>query len=261
MNEKTKPENSEAPNSHNLEHAQIKNKLAIMGEATDYKNIAANGAAEHLDHYAKAQGRAGEQVAIRHIGETQGRAVDLNRDIGSNFPIYDAAGPKEVTSVKVRGLDDGSQLRDSTLSQYRRDFEEAVGRGGGTIESEVLEKTDQQWGLVKFNNAARYLHEHAKTDPALPRELAHSPDSAANYLRANGTLTIPGDHATQVQQDLHRRLFSNDLVIREVQANHLGLDMNSPQYQTEAEEMIERVKGMPITSTELKQVMNNTFTH
>ncbi len=242
------------------EQAQLRNKLSDAAEArsqeTDYKAIAAKGAAEHPDHYAKAQGRAGELVAWQDICEQQGQAVDLNKEVGKNFPIYDVAGPEGVASVKVRGLDDGPQLRENSLARYRDDLEEVIGRGSGEVQK-APDIADGDWSQVKFNNAARHLHEQAQTNDALPSQLAQSPDAAANYLRQHGELRIPSDHAAQVQADLRQRLLSDNTVTREVQAGRLGLDMNSPDYQAEAEKMIDRVKGIPITSAELKNILNS----
>jgi hypothetical protein len=253
-----KPEQQEALQNKASEQAQLRNKLDKAAEArirgTDYSAIAAKGAAEHPDHYAKAQGRAGELVVWQDVREQQGQAVELNKEVGKNFPIYDVTGPESVTSVKVRGLDDGLQLSESRLNQYRADLQEAVGRGSGEVEK-APDIAGGDWSQVKFNNAARYLHEQAKTNDALSPELAQSPDGAANYLRQHGELRIPSDHAVQVQADLRQRLFSEDAITQEVQARRLGLDVNSPNYQVEAEKVISRVKGMPITSAELKDVI------
>jgi hypothetical protein len=221
-----------------------------------YIKAARAGAAEHPDHIAKAQGRAGERVALQEIKDEQGRVADLNKAVGPNFPIYDVAGPESVASVKVHGIDDGPQLKQSNLDQYRNDFEEAIGLGSGRVEP-ALGNAGSDWSQAKFNNAARYLHEQAKTNDAFPRQLAQSPEEAANYLRQNAELKIPSDHAKQVQADLRQRLFSDDAITREVQARLLGLDVNSPNYQAEAEKMISRVKELPITSAQIRTVLND----
>lgn len=241
-----------------VERERLRQTLEKAEEARSpeqYIKAARTGAAEHPDHIAKAQGRAGERVALQEIKDEQGRAVDLNQEVGPNFPIYDVAGPESVASVKVHGIDDGPQLRQSNLDQYRNDFEEAVGRGSGRVEP-ALGDVGSDWSQAKFNNAARYLHEQAKTNDALPRHLAQSPEEAANYLRQNAELKIPSDHAKQVQANLRQRLFSDNTITREVQAGRLGLDVSSSNYQAEAEKMISRVKEIPITSVQLRTILS-----
>lgn len=143
-----------------------------------YLDAAQEGAAEHPDHRAKAQGRAGERVALQAIEDQAGTAVDLNDTPAANAAIYDVTGPHDVASVKVRGLGDGARLKERTLRQYQKDFAEAIGRGGGEVEPTVLGKeTATPHGLRKFNQAAREIHERAEKSPeGLPAELAQGTD-------------------------------------------------------------------------------------
>lgn len=241
-----------------VEHKHLQQTIERAEEAQPpdhYINVATEGVAEYPNDLVKAQGRAGERVAWQEIKDQQGRAIDLNKDVGPNFPIYDIAGPESVASVKVLGIDDGPQLSQSNLDQYRRDFEEAVGHSGGAVERTL----GDDWSPAKFNNAALNLHELAKTYDAYPPQLAYSPEAAANYLRHNAELRIPSDHAEQVRADLRQRLFSDDPITQEVQARRLGLDVNSSRYQADAERMIGRVRGIPITSDQLRSILSSTL--
>jgi len=249
--EKTKPDRP----GEQIETKHVPGKAAEARiQGTDYTTAAAKGAAEHPDHAIKAQGRAGEQVALQEIKNQQGQAVDLNDGGAANFPIYDVAGPKSVASVKVRGLEDGDKLSEATKKQYIRDLEEATGHGSGRVEP-TSGQADSDWSQAKFNNAARYLHDRAKNGDPLPAEIGKSQADAANYLRGRAELKIPQDHATQVHDFLREQLFSPDAIQREVQASRLGLDIHSAQYQAEAEKMINRVKGLPITSAQLRATL------
>ncbi|MBN2393562.1 MAG: hypothetical protein JXR84_22705 [Anaerolineae bacterium] len=258
---KDTPRSPESPEPQALSDAgrnamQGRQSDHALAYRTDYIHAAEAGVAEHPDHYTKAQGRAGERVALQEIKNHEGCAVDLNDGGAANFPIYDVAGPNEVASVKVRGLNDGDTLSDATLGQYTRDFEEAIGRGSGAIEP-ALGTTDTEFTPSKFNNAARHLHEMAKTSDGMPSELAQSEDAAADYLRENATLKIPSDHAEQVNTYLRGRLLEDDPVAREVQASRLGLDLNSPTYEKDVEGMLARIQGLPIQSQEIKDVLNH----
>jgi hypothetical protein len=222
-----------------------------------YLEAAREGAAEHPDHWSKAQGRAGERVALQAIGDRAGAAVDLNDTPAANAAIYDVAGPNDLASVKVRGLGNSNELSEATLRQYQKDFAEAIGLGGGEVEPTVLGKeTDVRYGLKKFNQAARELHVKAQTSPeGLPPDLAQGPDEAADYMRKHATLMIPEDHAKQIHDDLRGKLHSEDEVTRNVYASNLGLDINDKQYDEKAEALLGRIKSLPVKSDEIRQAV------
>ncbi|MGC9398133.1 MAG: hypothetical protein ACP5HM_03235 [Anaerolineae bacterium] len=228
-----------------------------------YLDAAQKGAAEHPDPWAKAQGRAGERVALQAIEDEAGTAVDLNDTPAANAAIYDVAGPHDVASVKVRGLGDGARLKESTLGQYRKDFAEAIGRGSGEVEPTVLGKeTTAPHGLRKFNQAARELHRRAQTAPeGLPTELAPGPDEAADYLRREAKLMIPDDHARQLRDDLREKLLSEDEITRDVYASNLGLDVHHEAYDEKVEALLGRIKGLPIQSHEIRQSVEHRKEH
>lgn len=221
-----------------------------------YLEDAKAGAAEHQDFKVKAQGRAGERVALRAVRDQEGASVDLNDTAAANFPIYDVVGSDTIASVKVRGLEDGDTLKESTLRQYQRDLQEAIGRGGGTVEPEVLGTTDAEFGLRKFNQAARGLHDRAAaSDGSLPPPLSEGPDQAADYLREHGTLMIPQDHADQLQRYLSSRLFQDGTIDQAVCASNLGLNVDATTYQADVKKMLERIHPLPVKSPEIKKVV------
>jgi hypothetical protein len=248
---------------------------AAPADHSRYVDAAREGAAEHPDHYIKAQGRAGERPALQQIADQHGQAADLNRkdakfpadDVGRpedeqpkqesvNFPIYDVGGPEGVASVKVRGLEQGDKLDEATLRQYSSDFEEAIGRGGGAV-APALGGKEGDWGTAKFNNAAEHLYTLAyDKKAALPSEIAESPASAADYLREKATLDIPADHVPQVQDYLRDRLLSDDDVTRQVQASRLGLDVNSPNYENDVNGMLARIRPLPVNSGDIRAIMD-----
>jgi hypothetical protein len=222
-----------------------------------YLDAARAGVAEHPDHVIKAQDRAGEQAAMQEITDRCGQAVDLNEH-GANFPIYDVGSRDGIASVKVHLPENVDQA--ALNKQYAREFEEAIGRGGGGTEPILGKANDEHFSPAKFNNAARHLHEMAKSGAALPPELANSPAEAANYLREHGQLAIPSDHAEQLRSHLEQRLLSDDPVTRQVQAERLGLDMNSANYQSEVGKMLDRITALPITSDQLRSVTPRQLT-
>jgi hypothetical protein len=222
-----------------------------------YLEAAREGAAEHSDHRAKAQGRAGERVALQAIRDQAGTAIDLNDTPAANAAIYDVAGPNLLASVKVRGLGHGNELSKTTLRQYRKDFAEAIGRGGGEVEPTVLgQETDARHGLKKFNQAARELHARAQTSPeGLPPDLAQGPDEAADYLRREAKLMIPDDHARQLRDHLREKLLSENEITQKVYASNLGLDIHDEAYGEKVEALLGRIQGLPIESDEIRQAV------
>jgi len=222
-----------------------------------YLEAARQGAAEHPNHWAKAQGRAGERVALQAIQDKAGTAVDLNDTPAANAAIYDVAGPDVLASVKVRGLGAGTDLKERTLRQYQKDLAEASGRGGGEVEPTVLGKeTDARYGLKKFNQAARELHARAQTSPeGLPPKLAQGPDEAADYMRKNATLMIPKDHAEQLHDYVEEKLRSEDEITRNVSASNLGLNANGEKYDKKVDALLGRIKGLPIKSDEIRRAV------
>lgn len=224
-----------------------RNKVELaqdLAQPSEAKLLAAAqaGIDEHPDHYIQAKGRAAERAALVKL-ESDGQVTDLNRQLGANFPIYDVASDKQVTSVKCKGLD-ASGLSDSARDAYIRDLEEAIGQG-----------TNPE----KFANAARHLHDATAAHGAgLPRELAASPGSAERYLRENARLAIPDDHAAAVQNELSQRLFSTDGIERKVAAQRLGLDPADSNYSDKARSLLNRIEGIGIRSTEIKNLLDRT---
>lgn len=182
-------------------------------------------------------GRPAELAAIESLRADEGRCMDLNstRQGGSpNFPIYDVAGPGTVASVKHLGQDDGGQLLEGALAQYRSAFREAIGNG-----------TDP----TKFEKAAEELSRLSEEGKPVPIELRDKP---LEYLRGHAQLWVPADHAYQVKDDLSRRLLSDDPIMREVTASQYNLNHNSENYSQNVADLLNRVKPLPKTSSELK---------
>lgn len=227
-----------------------------MPASAHYIEAARMGAAEHPDHVIKAQGRAGERVALEDLGARGLKPEDLNVK-GGNFPIYDVGSRDGVTSVKVHLPDDDQP--EALNRQYAREFEESIGHGNGELEPILGEDHGEHLSPIKFNNAARHLHTMARSGADLPPELAKSEADAANYLREYGTLSIPSDHAQQLRGHLRERLTSTDAVTRQVQAERLGLNVSSPTYQADVEQLLNRIKGLPIKSDQLRQILTPCF--
>jgi hypothetical protein len=256
-------ESSEKAAAQSVEVTRLVEKridaAADIQPSARYLDAARAGAVEHPNHAIKAQGRAGERVALQEIESNGRQAVDLN-ERGANFPIYDVGERSGVASVKVRGLEDGRELSRVTKEQYARDLEEAIGRGSGQLEPALGDARDSNLSQAKFNHAAKYLNERAQAGDALPPELARSPVKAADYLRDHAELKIPADHAQQMRAYLREQLSGSDAVTRQVRAERLGLDLHAPNYQAQVEAMLNRVKPLPITAEQLRSVTPRQLT-
>lgn len=227
--------------------------------ASTYLEAAKRGAAEYPESRIKAQGRAGECAALRAIEKKEGTAVDLNDTPAANAAIYDVAGPNILASVKVRGLEDGTRLRDTTLRQYQKDLAEAIGEGSSPIEPQVLGETEARFGLRKFNRAARELYERASVsgDHRLPKELGQGLHETADYMRKKATLMIPKDHAEQLHKYLENKLLRGDAVTRATCASNLGLDIGKAKYSEDVKKLLNRIEPLPLNADEIRNAIEN----
>ncbi len=218
-----------------------------LGGVKDYDPLAEaqSGIDEHLDHYTKAQGRAAEKSVLEKM-RAQGETVtDLNTRFDPSFPIYDVTSDKQVASVKCRGLDQGATPSQALVKKYISDLEDATGN-----------VTDPS----RFTDAVNRLHADARAgQPGYPAELAASPHQAEKYLRENAKLMIPDDHVAPVKTELARRLFGDDLMSRQTAANRLGLgEINAPDYMARANAMLDRIQGVGVSSTQIKQLLKQS---
>jgi hypothetical protein len=181
-------------------------------------------------------GRPAEIAAIEKIRKDEGRGIDLNsaREGGNpNFPLYDVAGPDTVASVKHLGQEDGDKLSEATLTNYRGALREAIGIGADP---------------EKFKKAAEGLSKLSDEGKPVPVGLRDNP---LDYLRDHAQLWAPEDHAYKVKEDLNRRFHSKDDVTREVTANQYGLNHKSETYTQDVADLLDRIKPIPKTSSEL----------
>lgn len=191
-------------------------------------------------------GRPAEIAAIEKIRNDEGRGIDLNsvREGGNpSFPIYDVTGPDTVASVKHLGQEDGDHLSYTTLANYRSDFAEAIGRGGDP---------------KKFEKAAENFSNLSEEGKPVPVGLRDNP---LDYLRDHAQLWVPEDHAYQVKDDLNRRFHSGDAITREVTASQYGLNHNSETYTQDVADMLERIRPIPKTSSELNDEYSRKAPH
>lgn len=119
---------------------------------------------------------------------------NLNYTVRHNSKIYDVGSNEGVSSVKTRGVFQGSISR-QTVNNYVGDLRVATGR------SQILDN------IKKFNAAAQELRQAARQDNvSLPSALknAQSDKVASDWLRGNAKMDIPDDQVPQVRSAVKR---------------------------------------------------------
>lgn len=226
---------SSGTTSHDQGRSNVDQLSSMMAHDAAQEALAENDIS--AEHALYARRYASEAAARTLAGED---AVDLDAFIkengvlsfkGDNYPTYDITSHTEVASVKTHWDVEG-KLNTSAVAAYRRDFSKMMGwgRSRGTLEADG-EK------IVAIRGAGA----------PVPEALEHATATeAAEYLRDNAVLRIPGDHVQPIRDELEKD-------IRAFPGNY-QLPENPSQKQVE--HILNRVQSIGLTSGELQKLVD-----
>lgn len=172
-----------------------------------------------------------EAAAKTAIG---GDAVNLDKattgHVGGNYPTFDIASSTEISSVKTHWSINGD-LSETAINSYLSDFHFIL---GWNREVNALYKDGENIIRAKENGVP------------VPNEVRSlSAEGAAVYLRDFGTLRVPDDHVQQIRSALA-------LKVRTAPANYF---LSETFTEDQVERVVNRVRGIGVTSTELQQML------
>lgn len=226
-----------------FESKEIKALDAVEG-MEESQNAAKSALDSHeiaAEHSLYARRYASEAAARATIGED---AVDLDEFSrehglpfkGGNYPIYDISSENEVASVKTHWNIAG-ELDDNAINAYKRDFGKLFGWGrrSGALAEDAR-------NILSVRDAGGPVPEKLK-DASLQK--------AEQYLQDHSTLRIPDDHVDKVRKEIAKDIYTSP------HSYHLP-DYPSPE---EVNEVLSRIKGLGLTSDELRTMIDRRMGH
>lgn len=178
-------------------------------------------------HYYKKRGRCAELFvkAIRH------GSIDMNKEVKSNFPVFDIVHQGKFYSIKIRGLPG----REPPVANYAHDLRLAIGatprplngRSSG-LELAAIELLKCRYNSESWRKIARQL----------PPEVRQTTDIQAvkKSIIANTYLLIPSDHVNAVRNYIRQVARSNP--------GNYGLSDNLTEQELDAaiDQLCDRIK-------------------